>query len=117
MKLPIVEAVRTAPTGKVVPLTSHMSWEISAAPALDTFIKDRAVEIRSKATFEVRQLSHDIRETEHLDRQAKRMMMHEIYGPVEDRLREILHMLYEKGPMYDDKIILAIDALINDLRP
>lgn len=117
MKLPIVEAVRTTPTGKVVPLTKHLSWEISAAPALDEFIRDRAVEIRSKATFEIRQLANDTREMEHLDKQAKRVMIHEIYGPVEDRLIVILHMLYEAGPMYDDKIKEAVDSLINDLRP
>lgn len=117
MKLSIVEAVQTTPTGKVVPLTNHMTWEISAAPSLDTYIKDRAVEIRSRAVFETRQLATDTRAIEHMTRQAKSIMMREIYGPVEERLYEILHMLYEAGPMYDDKITRAVDELINDLKP
>lgn len=117
MKLPVVEAIRTAPTGKVVPLTSHMSFEVVVAPALDANTKDHAFEIRSSAIFEVRQLARDSRETGYLQEQAKRIMLHEVYGPVEDRLREILHMLYEAGPMYEDKIVNAVDVLINDLRP
>ena len=34
-----------------------------------------------------------------------------------DRLHEILHLLWENGPLYDDKIGKAVEELIEDLKP
>lgn len=48
---------------------------------------------------------------------AIRVLLREIYGPVEERLHEILVMLYEAPPVYDDKVLLAVNELLKDLRP
>lgn len=117
MKLPIIEAMHTAPTGKKVQLTRHLSFEVNvSAPEFDSMRRDVVEEVRTKATLQINQLSRDPRETVHLQEQARRMVMHEIYGPVRERLHEILVMLWEAGPRYDDEISKAIDALMDDLK-
>ena len=72
---------------------------------------------RSTALFQMDQIADDDRAIPHLHRQAERVLMHEVYGPVQERLMEILKMLWEAGPIYDDKISKAIDVLISDLKP
>lgn len=117
VKLPIIEAMHTAPTGKKVQLTRHLSFEVSvSAPEFDGVRRDVAEEVRTKAILQINQLSRDPRETPYLQEQARRMVMHEIYGPVRERLQEILTMLFESGPMYDDKIAKAVDELMDDLK-
>lgn len=118
MKLPMIEALKTAETGKCVQITPRLSVavEFNKPPELDTVLNHVAMEIRSSAHFEVRQIARDSREIPHLQRQAKRMLMNEVYGPVRERLYEILKMLWESGPSYDDKITKAIDDLVSDLQ-
>jgi hypothetical protein len=117
MKLPIIEALRTIETGKVIPITGRVSVarEVPTSPNPSSY--DRAIEFNTSAKFEMRQISMDKNDIHHLHKQAARAMTKEIYGPVSDRLHDILHMLWENGPLYDDKIVKAVESLIEDLRP
>lgn len=118
MKLPMIEALKTAETGKRIQITPRLSVavEFNKPPEVDAVLHNVAMEIRSSAHFEVRQIARDSREIPHLQRQAERMLMNEVYGPVRGRLYDILKMLWEAGPAYDDKICTAIDKLIVDLQ-
>lgn len=117
MKLPIIEALRTIETGKVIPITGRVSIERELPTSLNPFRYDRAIEFVTSAKFEMRQIAMHKGEIPHLHEQAARAMTREIYGPVSDRLHDILHLLWENGPLYDDKIAKAVESLIEDLRP
>ncbi len=116
MKLPIVEALHTVPTGRKFQLTTHLSFAAMSSEPDRPFRLDAAEEVQSKATFEMRQLSREPRETMFLHDRARRVMIEEIYGPVTKRLHEIMVMLWEEGPRYDDKIVQAIEQLMEDLK-
>lgn len=118
MKLPMVEALRTAATGKVVPLTPRLSAEVKFEPLDRMEVRhDRAIEVRTSAKFEMRQIAggHD-GEFKVLHEQAVRTMMHEVYGPITERLHDILVMLWEEGPRYDPKVALAVEELFKATR-
>lgn len=117
MKLPIVEALRTVETGKVIPITGRVSIERELPTSPNPFRYDRAIEFVTIAKFEMRQIATHKEEIPYFHKQAARAMTHEIYGPVTDRLHDILHLLWENGPLFDDKISEAVESLIDDLRP
>lgn len=118
MKLPIVEAMMTARTGKVVPLTRHISIlaDVHSELMHPMQAPDRAYEFVTEAKLSVHQHSTDDRAIAILQDRARRMVLHELYGPVEDRLHEILHLVWE-AHQPNDKIATAVEELINDLRP
>jgi len=117
MKLPIIEAMQTAQTGQVKALTRHLSFQHEVAEVPEPLRFDRAFEVRTSATLRVDQWADDSRALPLMGERARRMILKEIYGPVEDRLHEILHMLWKEGPQCDPKIAGAVDQLISDLRP
>lgn len=117
MKLPMVEALKTVQTRKVVPISRHVSALYEAYTPEIGPVYDRAIEFRTSAVFEIRQLSRNSHEAEHLHKQAERVLIKEVYGPIEDRLHEILHKLWEDGPSYGDDISKMVEALINDMKP
>lgn len=117
MKLPIVEAMMTAKTGNVVPLTRHISFVSDVkSPISESMFPDRAYELLTEAKLAVYQHATDDRAIAILHDRARHMVMHELYGPVQDRLYQILHLIWEQR-QFDDKIVLAVEELINDLRP
>lgn len=118
MKLPLVDALRTAVTGKVVPLTPRLSVEVKYdLPDPFEVVRDRAIEVRTSAKFEMRQISGgNDGELKALHEQAIRAMVHEVYGPITERLHDILVMLWEEGPRYDPKVALAVDELFKATR-
>lgn len=117
MKLPMVEALRTAETGKRFAINRHLSLICEVGSITAPFSRGDAYEVKSEATFRIVQVANDSRALGHLHDRAARALTHEVYGPVMDRLMEIRTMLWEDGPRYDDKIAEAIDELINDLKP
>lgn len=117
MKLPIVERLRTAQTGVKVPLSPHMSFVHTIEDASGPDRPRDAYETITEATFSFRQTADDSRALPELRTRATRVVLKEVYGPVEDRLHSILHMLWEGGPLYDDKVVQAVQELIDDLRP
>jgi len=117
MKLPFVEALETTPLGQVQAITPHLSVSYELIPQPIGGIRDRAYQMRTKAVFGIDQWAKEERALPHLRDQAARVLMREVYGPVEERLFSILTLLYEAGPMYDDKIAREIETLLNDLRP
>ncbi len=117
MKLPFVEALETTPLHQVKAITPHLSFvsELEAQPIGG--VRDRAYQMRTKAVFTIDQWAEEEQALPHLRRQAARVLMKEVYGPVEERLFAILTMLYEAGPMIDEKIAREVENLLNDLRP
>lgn len=117
MKLPIVERMRTTSTGKLMALTPHFSiiHQVEMPSRPDS--RDRAVEFVTECRFGVNQWSRDAEAIPILHEQATRVVMREIYGPVEERLFEILTLLFEAGPIYEDKVLQAVESLLKDMRP
>ena len=116
MKLPIIEAIRTARTGNVVPLTRRVSATFNLEDVSSDVRGDRAYEFKTEAAFAFVQYADDEKAVPHLEKLAKRVLMTELYGPVVERLHELLHMAWEEPLPYDSKIVAAIEALLNDLR-
>lgn len=116
MKLPIIERMETAKTGEVVPLTQRVSFTADTEKGPRAAIQDRAWVVKSEVRFVMVQHTGHSETLSHLERRAKYALMHEIYGPVLDRLYEILHGAYEEALPYDSKIVANIDQLISDLR-
>jgi hypothetical protein len=118
--MPLIAALRTSITEKRVYITPRLSvgktteavGPISRGP--DHFI------FRSRAIFEMQQIA-DGREPPEvipmLHKQASRALAKEVYGPVRERLHEILIMLWEAGPTYDDKVHKAVNELFESLNP
>src|SRR5688572_25642174 len=77
----------------------------------------RAYKFTVEARFGVDQWADDERAIPTLRERAVRVVLREIYGPVEERLHEILVMRYEAGPIYEDKVLQAVETLLKDLRP
>lgn len=117
MKLPMIEALRTKRIGTRVPVTPRLSMVVMENVDFATPVQSYREVFRSAAIFQIDQIADDERAIPHLQKQAERVLMHEVYGPVHERLMEVLKMLYEAGPAYDDKVVKAIDALISDLQP
>lgn len=118
MKLPIIEAMQTAPTGKIIQLTPHLRAGVMMDASFDAMVvNDRAIEFETTAKFSLHQIANDTREIPTLQKQAINVAMHELYGPVRERLHDILVMLWSEGPRYDDKIAVAVSALMEDLKP
>lgn len=66
------------------------------------------------AIFRTNMLVDDVGEAlTEAHKQAERMMMHEVYGPVRDELREILFLLWEEG--IDGPIKDRLQALEHEL--
>ena len=117
MKLPFVEALETTPLHEVKAITPHLSVVYELEPQPIGGIRDRAYKMRTRSVFTIEQWAEEECALPHLRQQAARVLMREVYGPVEERLFAILTMLYEAGPMYDDNIAREVEALLNDLRP
>jgi hypothetical protein len=119
MKLPIVERLQTMKTGEVEDLTPHLTARVdieTVDPAMAPMSRS-VYKVRTGCTFQMDQWANEGRELAVLKERAIRVMVHEIYGPVTDRLLEILGMLWEAGPIYDDKVGEAIEQLLRDLEP
>lgn len=118
MKLPIIEALKTSRTGKLILVNRHISVinKVEEASIGPMGYRD-AYEFRTEALFRVDQISSDSRGLNSYHERAVHMLTKEIYGPVTDELYKILHLLWENGPLYDDKIAKAVEQLIEDLKP
>lgn len=117
MKLPIVERMRTTPTGRLMALAPHLSIIHQAEVPSRPDSRDRAVEFVTEARFGVTQWAGGADAIPILHAQATRVLLREIYGPVEERLFEILTLLFEAGPIYEDKVLQAVESLLKDMRP
>ena len=118
MKLPIVEAMQVTPLHQVKPLTPHLSVNLSFSDSPAAMaMSGKAYQFRAEAKFTVDQWSSEERALPHLREQSIRILMHEVYGPVYERLFTILTLLYEAGPIYDDKIAREVETLLNDMSP
>lgn len=117
MKLPIIEALKTSRTGKLIPVNNYVSVIHKVEAPSSPFTHRDAFEVKTEALFNVVQIVDDERALDHCHKRAVHMMTETVYGPVVDRLHEIKRLLWENGPLYDDKITKAVESLIDDLRP
>ncbi len=77
-----------------------------------------AFELTSTLTFEINQIFSGRDSNQALSvcgERAKKVLAHELYGTVVEKLHRILHARWEEGSMRDDKVADLIQDLINDL--
>lgn len=68
------------------------------------------------ATLKMRALGTGaIGEEEHIRRQCAKSIARELYGDVVERLYDVIDILREEGPRYNDKVLIEIEKLTDDL--
>lgn len=116
MKLPVIDALQTLQLDKRVPVDRFVSFEQKRIDPPEPLRHRDGVVIRTSAFFCVDQTIYEDQPLEPSSRQAKEIIARRVYDPVIDRLRSIAELLYLDGISYDDKVLEAVNNLINDMK-
>jgi hypothetical protein len=116
--LPFVSALRDVVLRRVLPRISLRHVDIVAwADGPDPVRQDYEVEVFAKIFARSRVSEPTDKESmDQVYRSAVRRICHEIYGPVEQEIRLVLHDLWEEGLYDEHPAILRIEKLLPMLR-
>lgn len=116
----ITEKLATAPTNRVVHITPHITYDTSVISPSSADGVGRVIRTELRFTMEQTASEVEVRESrgqvvDFMHDRAKRAMLHELYGEVENELRTIQTMIWEASQPYDQEIVRRIGNLIGEL--
>jgi len=118
--LPFAENLREKVIGYAAPRHTSQFWKIEHHDLMKPTPIDTVFRVEASMFFqqvvseaELQQSRHSV--MEEVKERAIRAIAHEVYGPVERELREILHMMWQDG-LHNSEAAKRIDAMIPILR-
>lgn len=117
----LVEALKTVPLNKLVPISRHITFGQFDENSLPSFPMGRRVRSELRFTMEQTVSEEDLRSNrndvlEFCNERAKAAMLHELYLPIIDELRSIQILAWENETPDNQEISTRIGKLIGEMK-